>query len=232
MSIDHLLLAKCSQAAYEGKEAFKVLGFNKIIGLHSNKTKCAVYLAINTQELISVLAFRGTHTKADVWDDIKRFRVNTKNGWFVHSGFLERWSELKRQVIRMLRCVPTGHFLGVTGHSLGGALAALALAQDALWQARFGAIWNASCVTFGQPRVGGKNIAKTLSDLGVIRYVNEGDIVTKIPTLGYYHGGREVFLDRHLSLEYRWWSILGNHSIDSYVDRLGRQFDRNINKGS
>jgi predicted lipase len=108
----------------------------------------------------------------------------------------------------------------LSGHSLGGALASLALIKNVSGKA--GICHPAACqlVTFGQPKVGGVNVAKQLTDLGAVRYVNQGDLITKVPTIGYEHGGSEFFLPGWLEDDYSMWSVIKNHSIDSYVKRL------------
>jgi hypothetical protein len=76
----------------------------------------------------------------------------------------------------------------ITGHSLGGALAALA----ALQAARAGAPPNA-VYTFGMPRVGGPQFGASYGDLSKVTYrlVHGIDLVSRVPpsSAGFHHVG-------------------------------------------
>lgn len=109
------------------------------------------------------------------------------------------------------------HDSGITvvGHSLGGALANLAMIEF------FSKVSN--CVTFGAPRVfacnavcgcGGRDMAMKTS-----RYVFWDDPVAWVPYIKYKHVGDAIYLP--------WWpsSILSvkRHSINRYVKALQRK---------
>jgi triacylglycerol lipase len=220
-TVSHLLLAKCSEAAYEGTKAFYQLGFDVVDVMCSNSTKCAVYLATSFDKELNILAFRGTDDKMDVLDDIKRFRINTKQGWFIHRGFWNRWDWIRPRVDNMIARAPNMPILAVTGHSLGGALATLAVANPSSLEGLCCPRKGALLVTFGQPRVGGKVLASVLDGIGAIRYVNQGDLIVKLPTLGYRHGGVYLALPSGLVDDYSAWNIIRNHSIREYIRRLG-----------
>lgn len=217
--LDHLMYAKLSSAAYDGRSAFYELGCSEVEQLCSRETRCAVYLVKHGMQYI--LVFRGTSDKQDILDDVRRFRIRTKDGWYIHRGFLERWRTIEANIVAMVASVAKGSLnLGFSGHSLGGALASLALIKNVSGKA--GICHSAACptITFGQPKIGGVNVAKQLTELGAIRYVNQGDLVTKIPTIGYEHGGVEMDLPGWLEEDYSMWSIFKNHGIDSYIKRL------------
>jgi triacylglycerol lipase len=72
--------------------------------------------------------------------------------------------------------------LWFTGHSLGGAAATLA-AISCVWEAP--PIEVTGVYTYGQPRVGGLRFAKLYNEqlkLKTFRFVNNNDVVTKVPT--------------------------------------------------
>lgn len=114
-----------------------------------------------------------------------------------HRGFVAAWRLVQPLVIRRLRRMAADHpglRIVTTGHSLGAALALLAvhdLAADGF------AVETA--LLFGCPRVG--NPAFTLAattGVEVIHHVNCCDIVPRVPPyiLGFRHAGRMVYFDR------------------------------------
>lgn len=79
----------------------------------------------------------------------------------VHSGFHSSWQNTRKQILRDLQeqvFLYSHYKLHLVGHSLGGAVAALA-ALD--FQARD---WNPTVTTFGEPRVG---------NLGLVKYIDQ-----------------------------------------------------------
>lgn len=153
-----------------------------------------------------VIAFRGTEPDdpADVISDAKLFRVP----WFdragaalgtVHGGFAdallrdgEAGDVLERILPHLSPIAQADGSLLLTGHSLGGALAILAASRLT------GAGYRLGLYTFGAPRVGDSGFVAATAGIDHARYVNGGDLVTRIPPerLGYRHGGRLCYIDR------------------------------------
>ena len=89
------------------------------------------------------------------------------------------------------------HKLYVTGHSLGAALSTICAfylaceGDDAIPKP-------VTCVNFASPRAGGWKFAHAVhyleknKQLRMLRSVNENDIVTTMPSTGYYHVGHQV----------------------------------------
>jgi triacylglycerol lipase len=104
----------------------------------------------------------------------------------VHEGFqraLETvWPEAER-MLNAYRAAHPGAEICFTGHSLGAALATLAIS-------RFSG-GSASLYTFGCPRVGNAvfcNRVHERAELGAFRFVNENDLVTHVPIEApFYH---------------------------------------------
>ncbi|MGG6237725.1 lipase family protein [Nodosilinea sp. AN01ver1] len=136
-----------------------------------------------------ILVFKGTQQLSD-WKTnlkirLKEFTVLADQEAVpptgrVHRGFLDAWQSVEKQVIYYLRKWWTPETkLWVTGHSLGGALAAVA--TIALETQGFEV---SGLYTFGQPRVADWKLVNYMnSRMGdrIIRYVNNNDIVPMIP---------------------------------------------------
>ena len=138
-----------------------------------------------------VFAFRGTELNLeDIKTDLDFVRTTTPEG-SVHSGFLEAYNSIKAKMKIDYDILSTGRNVIFTGHSLGAALATLALSDlgkesDSLF-------------TFGSPRVGGKDFAKAFNKKfkNIQRYRNDSDIVTREPMalLGFRHVGDCYYYD-------------------------------------
>jgi len=152
------------------------------------------FVASNADHLI--ISFRGS-------DDVFDLAVNLATAQnpdleyyegAVHRGFAEAlddvWMEL-RTLIDTLHL--DGQRIWVTGHSLGGALATLTAKRLHAFMEPV------QCITFGQPRVGDPQFYGNYK-VKHHRFVNEQDLVPKLPPRGiftrYWHIGTEEFLDQ------------------------------------
>ena len=148
----------------------------------------------------AVLVFRGTEqTKSDFITDLKIWkdfvtsldtRADTSNvgGVNVHRGFKEALDSVWNDIADELGKLDEKQPLFYTGHSLGAALATLAIARH-----------NPQAVyTFGSPRVGNQAFADAITNthVPIYRVVDDQDIVTTLPPelLGYRHVGIEQLL--------------------------------------
>lgn len=137
-----------------------------------------------------VLVFRGSQQAAD-WGTNFKFRmkqfaiIQTRQEAAiptgeVHRGFQDAWQSVEKRVIYQLNKWWTPETqLWVTGHSLGGALAALAAASLEYQGFRVAGLY-----TFGQPRVGDWAFTKQVNErMGdrMYRFVNNNDVVPLIP---------------------------------------------------
>jgi len=126
------------------------------------------------------VVFRGTEIgePSDIATDLKvRMQHLPDEGVDLHSGFLAAWRALQPRVEKVLKEHPGDQVL-FTGHSLGGAIAAIA--------ARLGcADGNGACYTFGAPPIGAINVQDRLK-IPVYQIINYLDIVPRLPnpTLG------------------------------------------------
>ena len=141
----------------------------------------------------TVVACRGT--EPNEWNDI-RADANATSALAetvgkVHSGFKQEvddlWPELEATLI------DNKHTLWFTGHSLGGAMATICAGRCFLSHIES---MPAGLFTYGSPRVGDKRYVN-YCDINHIRWVNNNDIVTRVPPawLGFRHSGKEMYLD-------------------------------------
>lgn len=179
---------------------------------------------------VAVLVFRGTEQK---WDDLATDlyawnRPNTSPIGNVHAGFMGAltsiWNSPKDSKCgtfqgikdflaehhqfdgRGTSPIRKGSELYITGHSLGAALATLALTRTATDQCESEGKWSddtcarryvpvSGLVTFGSPRVGDRSFADTLARwmqdrTPIFRFVHGQDLVTDVPAaFGWSHPG-------------------------------------------
>ena len=134
------------------------------------------------------------------WDEMSRCAPRAR----VHAGFLNAWIALRlvlhKQIGAAVALVPDPNAsIIVTGHSLGGALAALctyslsACVTSTVAQSR-----KVVCYTYGMPRIGNTSFTNAFNALCPETYavVNENDRVSTMWNCGRSHVGRRVSLDR------------------------------------
>ncbi len=147
-----------------------------------------------------VVGFRGTESKADIREDLKIARVGRDglDGRF-HKGFSDSIDNLMPSMLPHLRelLAEKRRPVLVTGHSLGGAMAAL----FALETAARGVTKNLSLHTFGSPRAMTSAAAEHFDALlpgQALRVVHKSDAVARVPTMlfGWQHVGDVVYIDR------------------------------------
>jgi triacylglycerol lipase len=205
------LFAKLSNQAYsapkEAKKLFKKHGFTNTT-YHSHKGS-DVYVIQNDTDIVVVC--RGTEVKqwSDISADASIALYPSRSGTGkVHRGFrtyTDRvWSEVQAELSKA-----THKTLWLTGHSLGAAMATL-MARRCVLQ---GELPNPTALfTYGSPRVGNRTyINEFNTQLTHHRWVNNGDIVTKIPLpIRFHHCGTMHHIDGKgkISVDYeRSWNI-------------------------
>jgi hypothetical protein len=122
-----------------------------------------------------IVAFRGTYSIANAIADLSLNKQeyvpypggpDKCKGCGVHSGFLESWLQSEMLigdlVHGLVRSYP-GYRVTLVGHSLGGAVAALAGLDF------HGRGWDPVVTTFGEPRVGNKQLAGYFKKVGAPR---------------------------------------------------------------
>ena len=139
------------------------------------------------------IVFCGTNDAEDWLDNLDARKEETGSGC-VHAGFNQALDEVWDTVLSAINqtdwnCI---HFVG---HSMGGALAALAASRSAqikMWMETY--LW-----TFGQPRCGDSQWAEKMHFFipkPSIRVLNAGDLVPHLPTcLRFTHAGLRIYFD-------------------------------------
>jgi V8-like Glu-specific endopeptidase len=191
-----LSLALASQLAYnpeaEVERQLRAWGFQNCDFVKQNAAQGFV---ASSSDLVLV-CFRGTESTADWLSNLKVIpKAVNELGSSVHAGFWEQFEALRPQLERLMSTRNQLPLL-VTGHSLGGAIAALAAAS-----------WAASrnlqaLYTYGQPAVARDRALDQLADALGGRYhrlVNNSDIVPRVPP-GYRHAGHLLHFDSKGSL--------------------------------
>jgi triacylglycerol lipase len=216
-------LALAAELVYEDAPLVEAVvlgrwGFQRVVFINEDHTQA--FVATNDQ--MTIVAFRGTEPQslADWMTDAQSSLVAGPMGGKVHAGFYWSLAEVWKYVNDCVhdydpqRSKP----LWVTGHSLGGALAALAVAR---WLTAGRPVQG--MYTFGQPRTGDSLFARNFNFAfrpHAFRFVNNNDLVTRIPpqTLGYSHLGTfKYFLeDGQFAEGIGWW----NRFLDGWRGRI------------
>ena len=200
--------ATVASLAYENKNELEKL--SRSLGFSEQRVRfieagnhVAITMAVDG---VVFAAFRGTKSVEDMLSDAKILPRRTKWG-NMHTGFWEGVDGLYsttewQEVLASLNEVVPQPLLVFTGHSLGGALAAIAAARLA-WEK---GLLVTALYTFGQPKVGDSEAAEQIAK-AVPRYyrvVHGEDPVVAQPAISvrlawkywwsYQHAGQFVYL--------------------------------------
>jgi len=210
----------------EAKPKMKALGYTGHKFFENDGAQC--HAVWNKEEY--VLAFRGTEPSelSDVLADLNAIPRGAMTHGLVHSGFRNECDKLWDDIVKHHSKGHQNKTMYITGHSLGAAMATIATSRFEEVQAV------AQLTTFGSPRVGTRKFVKNISTPHM-RYVNNNDIVTKVPLfiMGYKHHGMLQYINfygnvRKLTtwqmIKDRWrgWrsGILdgaADHGMDNYI---------------
>lgn len=192
-------LAEASTLVYSGEDfvrsRFGDAGLPEVKFFDKQSTQC--YVANNDK--FAIVAFRGSEfwkkneksdlkkMIADLTANIDIWLTDWKPGGKVHRGFKEALDEAWPDLLPHIKKLQDkGCKIWITGHSLGAALATLCAG-------RYGNVQGV--YTFGSPRVGNE-VFKENFHLKLYRFVNNDDIVTRVPPRGaYVHVGQLKFID-------------------------------------
>lgn len=240
-----LALANAAQLAYSDAPAvaakLQEWGFDPVKFEFLNRSDTQGFVA-GAEEMV-VVSFRGTQSN-DIWDWMTDADVVLRPfpAGLVHRGFYHTlddvWDEMNAAIKKLQ---DHGQSLWFTGHSLGAALACMAVAR--LTFERHTPI--NGLYTFGHPRTGDFVFSSHFDhEFGdkTFRFVNNRDIVTRIPPreIGYSHVGQLMFFNEKgkLLTDDHWWNkflreievgieglekpaaLVGDHAIALYVQNM------------
>lgn len=236
-------LTLCADSAYESSKTLKKrliddCGFDNFSFIKHSDTQCFI---ASTDKFV-VLAFRGTEKDKikDVISDLDMGLVKAYGG-SVHAGFKKAYKSVEKKIdVALAEHKIQDKTLWLTGHSLGGALAALAAYDLKEKEHQINGVY-----TIGQPRVGNGSFVKKLTSMvpnRYFRFAHKDDKVPGIPAkeLGYQHAGKCIYIisRKRLRLKYKrsknvikflksLVNSLNGHSSDGYLAAIKKNFRNN-----
>lgn len=194
-----------------------------------------------------VLAFRGTQPDKlnDLLADLKAWRETSDTKGKVHAGFKDEVDKIWPYVEKYLKSsiVKKTDKVIITGHSLGAAMATI-VASRVKQLGKEVSLYN-----FGSPRVGNHDWAEQFDDIPTWRFVNNNDIVCKVPPYGLFtHIGELNYINYYGNIRKNtWWQRFKDqmrgrwralqkfqlfdgafdHAMGLYVKKVGKRLDSN-----
>ena len=150
-----------------------------------------------------ILVFRGTSSLENWKLNAKALHIEHAYHGSVHRGFYKAFMSLGAQILNRMEIRNAELPILITGHSLGGAMATLAMAE--LLNAN---IPVACCYTFGSPKVGDNHFADQFLGQNLFRVINRNDVVSRLPlnilNMQYQHAGESHYFsetEHHVGLD-------------------------------
>ena len=202
------------------------------------KTDAQYFLEQDDKAKVQYIAIRGTANRRNMLEDAEmRIRVDLALAIPIHAGFDATTRVLYADMKPYLK---QDYKTYITGHSLGGAIAAVLAVY--MSEDKYDVV---KVVTFGQPKFTTAAGVERLGFLTITRVVDENDVVPMLPPTtfinrrhgSYEHAGPEiillegqryVFLPTHIadriSVGELWRSLsfadLADHHMDKYLKRI------------
>ncbi|KAI9146253.1 Alpha/Beta hydrolase protein [Paraphysoderma sedebokerense] len=187
-------------------------GTKFIASVYDSEIDTKMYIARNDEQKRIIVGFRGTASLRNWIENLQFWRTEYPFEYdtaglskkpYVHQGFLNIYNAVRDELRAYLMhevSVNVGYSVNFVGHSLGGALASLAVV-DSFYMLRSISGFNPSrqlkVTTVNGPRVGNDAFSQLLDSLGVdkFRIINENDLVPQLPPqwIGYKHFSGEIY---------------------------------------
>lgn len=186
--------AKASNYCYFNSEFMRTKYEDYDVKYYGNKGSDA-YVLEDAEDVIIVC--RGTEVKqaSDIKADLSISKTDARVGK-IHIGFNHYVDKIWPAILsRGVNARKENKMLWLTGHSLGAAMATIMAYRFATYDL---AATPAGLFTYGSPRVGDRKFVNFFNTLPFEhhRWVNDGDIVTKIPFAPlFYHCGTMHHID-------------------------------------
>lgn len=163
-----------------------------------------------------IIAFRGTQTPGDWLNDFDFIPEPYRplpNGGTVHQGFQHVYYAVRDNLILLVQARLAGiTSVLIVGHSLGAALATLAMPDMLKVLANGGASATPRLYNFASPRAGHRDFENFFNPLcpDTWRIVNVWDVVPHVPPAlaGYVHVGKQLTIDSGFSFD-----VARNHEL-------------------
>lgn len=238
-----LLMATFSKLAYlpeaQGKVSFGNLGYDAVL---VDVDGSQAYFLTDGTDLVVVC--RGT--EATEWNDLKadldaRLTHSSTGIGLVHKGFKTSVDKVWTGLEEKLSKYGKDRTVWCTGHSLGAAMSTLLAYR---LQRTESTPSPQALFTFGSPRVGDKTYIRAIEASGLLhfRFVNNTDLVPRVPVWPYRHFGGMYYMNHFGNLraltfkqllkdmwrgfvkgvKERKFSALDNHFMDNYLINLDR----------
>jgi len=190
------LTANLSKIAYseqqECRDQIINLGYGEFAWFDHEGTQAFACRKSNASDIFIV--FRGTEPNQmrDLLADAKAWRKPAREKGLVHFGFAQALDKVYDNIVRWIdeQKLDGERNITCTGHSLGAALATIMASRlDAN-----------ELYTFGSPRIGNRAFVKEMNNDGIkhYRFVNNNDIVTKVPfPIRFVHHGELVYINHY-----------------------------------
>jgi len=180
---------------------WKGLGIKKVTWMNDSKTDTQGFTALSSDTLYIV--WRGSSSPKDFLKDAQVKKVNfVEPGEKVHNGFYTAFESVKEDLYSSINYIISNKLdkiksVVICGHSLGAALTVISsymICKDFPQIAHL-----VKNVTIGCPRVGNSIFKDNYNKLvpKSIRIVNDKDLVTRIPKIGFTHINEGITLNEN-----------------------------------
>jgi len=173
--------------------------------------RCSGFTAVSQADRAIIIAFRGSQGFLQLLTEVDQTLLAPKVA-FVGGGNVSKyfndayqilWDAGLRNDFLTLKAANPTYELWITGHSLGGSMAAIA-AGTIVSTGLFSGL-RTKLITFGQPRTGDHGFSEAIDRLlpSVYRITHADDLVPHVPPKdwveNYYHHQYEIWYDNDMS---------------------------------